>query len=61
MKSPHYLWVKALPALALVLILLSPSRVLAGDSVIVFNEVHYHPVDEENDTEEERAPMEIAD
>ena len=51
MKSPHYLWVKALPALALVLILVSPSRVLAGDSVIVFNEVHYHPVDEENDTE----------
>ena len=49
MKSPYALRTRAL--LTLACIALIPAPVQAGDSVIVFNEVHYHPADEENNTE----------
>ncbi|MDP7496830.1 MAG: lamin tail domain-containing protein, partial [Roseibacillus sp.] len=43
---------RAVTLLALLLFLVANTGLLsAADSVIVFNEVHYHPADEDNDTE----------
>ncbi|MEE2623124.1 MAG: lamin tail domain-containing protein, partial [Verrucomicrobiota bacterium] len=43
---------RAVTLLALLLFLAANTGLLpAADSVIVFNEVHYHPADEDNDTE----------